>query len=96
MNIFELVEKKRLEIESLRAWIKDEGLRTNVCTKNILGEICDNCARGGDDVAVDEAEAEYKKLLEIEAAALNLVKVKGRHNTEIAMNRLTNILRNIT
>ena len=34
------------EIKSLRSWIKEEGLRSNTCTKNILGEICANCQCG--------------------------------------------------
>ena len=34
------------EIKSLRSWIKEEGLRSNTCTKNILGKICENCQCG--------------------------------------------------
>lgn len=30
-------------IESLTEWIKEHGKQSNTCTKNILGEICDNC-----------------------------------------------------
>ena len=33
------------------------------------------------------------KLRQIEAAALNLAKVKGRHNSEIAMNQLLEALK---
>ena len=31
------------EIERLREWIRCEGERTNVCTYNILGEVCGYC-----------------------------------------------------
>ena len=37
--------------------------------------------------------AELEKLRTIEAAALNLAKVKGRHNSEIAMNKLLEALK---
>jgi hypothetical protein len=33
-------------IEALIAWIKDEGERTNACTRNITGEVCTYCACG--------------------------------------------------
>ena len=41
-----------------------------------------------DDGGAEPILYEVKRLLAIEAAARNLVKVKGRHNSEIAMNRL--------
>lgn len=31
------------EIKKLRDWIKEEGLRTNACTYNVLREVCGNC-----------------------------------------------------
>jgi len=34
------------EIERLRLWIKNDALRTNTCTLNVLGDICDNCGCG--------------------------------------------------
>jgi len=38
--------------------------------------------------AIDETIAEVLRLRKIETAARNLIAVKGRHNSEIAMNRL--------
>jgi hypothetical protein len=38
--------------------------------------------------ALSAAERELQRLRPIEAAARNLVKVKGRHNSELAMNQL--------
>lgn len=38
--------------------------------------------------ALSAAERELDRLRTIEAAARNLAKVKGRHNSEIAMNQL--------
>lgn len=31
------------EIVRLREWIREEGKRTNICTKYILGEKCEYC-----------------------------------------------------
>ena len=31
------------EIDRLRGWIREEGKRTNICTKYILGEKCEYC-----------------------------------------------------
>lgn len=31
------------EIERMREWIHEEGERNNVCTYNILGEVCGYC-----------------------------------------------------
>lgn len=31
------------EVAHLRAWIRDEGERTNVCTFDVLGEVCAGC-----------------------------------------------------
>lgn len=38
--------KTKREIERLRAWIAEEGERTNTCTKNVLGNVCENCRCG--------------------------------------------------
>ncbi len=43
--------------------------------------------------ALSAAERELDRLRTIEAAARNLAKVKGRHNSEIAMNRLLETLK---
>jgi hypothetical protein len=43
--------------------------------------------------ALSAAERELDRLRTIEAAARNLAKVKGRHNSEIAMNRLLEALK---
>ena len=43
--------------------------------------------------ALSAAERELDRLRTIEAAARNLAKVKGRHNSEIAMNQLLETLR---
>ena len=31
------------EVEHLRAWIKHIGLSADICTRNALGEVCENC-----------------------------------------------------
>lgn len=31
------------ENERLKEWIREEGIRTDTCTYNILGEICEGC-----------------------------------------------------
>ena len=31
------------EVEHLRAWIKHIGLIADICTRNALGEVCENC-----------------------------------------------------
>lgn len=31
------------EIEHLRMWIKHIGMSADICTRNALGEICENC-----------------------------------------------------
>ena len=33
-------------VRSYADWIRDEGVRTNVCTRNIIGEICQQCECG--------------------------------------------------
>ena len=43
--------------------------------------------------ALSAAERELDRLRTIEAAARNLAKVKGRHNSEIAMNQLLEALK---
>jgi hypothetical protein len=43
--------------------------------------------------ALSAAERELQRLRPIEAAARNLVKVKGRHNSELAMNQLLDTLK---
>ena len=45
------------------------------------------------DLTCDEAAAELRRLHAIEEAARNLVKVKGRYNTEQAFNKLKELLR---
>ena len=42
--------------------------------------------------AIDAAAEMIERLEQIEAAAQNLVKMKGRHNTEIAYQRLVDAL----
>lgn len=32
--------------ELLRAWISEEGERSDICTRNILGFVCSNCRCG--------------------------------------------------
>lgn len=49
------------------------------CLRNYLSDA---------NMELDRLTEEVSKLRAIEAAARNLVKVKGRHNTEIAMTRL--------
>lgn len=34
---------KKLKIEDLVRWIKEEGERTDICTFQVLGEVCDGC-----------------------------------------------------
>lgn len=34
------------EIEHLRAWIRQTGEQVDICTRNILGEVCSNCRCG--------------------------------------------------
>lgn len=46
----------------------------------------DKCERGCFNVTVETDE--FERLVNIEKCALNLIKVKGRHNSEIAMCRL--------
>lgn len=36
------------EIYRLRDWIREEGHRSNTCTYNVLGEICEGCKCGKD------------------------------------------------
>jgi len=43
--------------------------------------------------ALSAAERELQRLRPIEAAARNLAKVKGRHNSELAMNQLLDTLK---
>ncbi len=35
------------EIEMLRAWVKHAGLVRDICTRNALGEVCENCRCNG-------------------------------------------------
>lgn len=45
-KVWGLVESHaRLERENaaLREWVKEEGERTNICTYDLLNEICENC-----------------------------------------------------
>lgn len=38
------VQRLRIENAALREWIRGEGVRTNICTFDILGgEVCENC-----------------------------------------------------
>lgn len=39
-------KSQKREIERLRAWIAEEGNRSNTCTKSVLGEVCENCRCG--------------------------------------------------
>ena len=43
---FNAMRKAKREIERLRAWIAEEGVRNNTCTKNVLGKVCDGCRCG--------------------------------------------------
>ena len=45
-GLTKVVEAEQTHINALKSWIKEEGLRSNVCTKNILGKICENCQCG--------------------------------------------------
>lgn len=38
--------KLNARFENLKEWIKSEGERTNVCTFNILGSVCEGCKCG--------------------------------------------------
>ena len=65
--------------------------------ENIL-TLLDELARTQGSVAIasaalQAAEREVESLRNIEAAALNLAKVKGRHNSEQAMNQLLEALK---
>jgi hypothetical protein len=31
------------EVPTLREWIKETGEQHNICTRNVLGEVCDGC-----------------------------------------------------
>ena len=31
------------EVTTLREWIKETGAQLNICTRNVLGEVCDGC-----------------------------------------------------
>jgi len=53
-----------------------------------LGAINKSLDLDPDDGGAEPIIYEVKRLLNIEAAARNLVKVKGRHNSELAMNQL--------
>ena len=58
--------------------------RFNPCETEACKKRCDTYGVECEDICIDEIE----RLKEIESAALNLCKVKGRHNSEIAMKRL--------
>jgi len=70
-------------------WDKEKSMR--ICLKNLVFEIAE-------DVGVSKSQDGWvndmdifgaiSKLKQIEAAARNLAKVKGRHNSELAMNQL--------
>jgi hypothetical protein len=40
------LRKAKREIERLRAWIEEEGKRTDTCTRNVLGKTCEQCRCG--------------------------------------------------
>jgi hypothetical protein len=40
------LERMLNERDRLREWVKLEGLRTDTCTRSILGEVCENCRCG--------------------------------------------------
>jgi hypothetical protein len=39
-------ESLRERVAGLREWIRDTGLQTDICTRNILGEVCPYCQCG--------------------------------------------------
>ncbi len=41
--------KARLEIEHLGEWIREQGERSDICTYNILREVCSYCRCGKAD-----------------------------------------------
>lgn len=43
---FNAMRKAKREIERLREWIAEEGNRTDTCTRNVLGKVCENCRCG--------------------------------------------------
>ncbi len=43
---FNAMRKAKREIERLRAWIEEEGKRTDTCTRNVLGKTCEQCRCG--------------------------------------------------
>lgn len=40
------LEKLKSENERLREWIRNEGVESDICTFNVLNEICDGCRCG--------------------------------------------------
>lgn len=45
------------EIYRLRDWIREDGHRSNTCTYNVLGEICEGCKCGKDKRANAQVQA---------------------------------------
>ena len=37
------IDRLRAEVAGLRDWIRSTGLQADICTRNILGEICPYC-----------------------------------------------------
>ena len=60
------------------------------CTHGQLARSCNICDL---EQEIARQAQTIARLLEIEKAARNLAKVKGRHNTEIAMNKLLETLK---
>lgn len=43
MNLENLVKKLELRIVELSNWIRESGINHNICTYNILKELCSDC-----------------------------------------------------
>lgn len=52
-----LVRGLMAEIDRLREWITAEGMQTDTCTYDVLGEICDGCRCKRKSVAEDSSVA---------------------------------------
>ncbi|QHS09044.1 hypothetical protein [Sinimarinibacterium sp. NLF-5-8] len=37
------IERLQAEVSTLREWIKEAGEQYNICTRNVLKEVCDGC-----------------------------------------------------
>jgi hypothetical protein len=37
------MERLTAERDALRDWVNDAGLQMNICTRNILGKVCEYC-----------------------------------------------------